>query len=67
MMSRRLFLSGIAGASVGLIAPSATAQAYPQRSVKIITAGQPGTPFDLVARAIADKLAPRLKQRTSVV
>jgi tripartite-type tricarboxylate transporter receptor subunit TctC len=63
MMSRRLFLSGIAGASLGLLAPgAATAQVYPQRPVKIITAGIPGTPFDLVARALADQLSPRLKQ-----
>ena len=63
MMSRRLFLSGVAGASLGLSAPSAAiAQVYPQRPVKIITAGIPGTPFDLVARALADQLSPNLKQ-----
>ena len=63
MMSRRLFLSGVAGASLGLSAPSAaTAQVYPQRPVKIITAGIPGTPFDLVARALADQLSLNLKQ-----
>jgi tripartite-type tricarboxylate transporter receptor subunit TctC len=61
MLSRRLFLSGMAGASFGL-ASRATAQSYPQRPVKIITAGLPGTPFDLVARAIADKLSTSLKQ-----
>jgi len=63
MMSRRVFLSGVAGASLGLGAPSvALAQSYPQRPVKIITAGLPGTPFDLVARALADQLSPKLKQ-----
>jgi tripartite-type tricarboxylate transporter receptor subunit TctC len=63
MLSRRLFLSGVAGASLGLSAPSAAiAQGYPQRPVKIITAGLPGTPFDLVARALADQLSPNLKQ-----
>jgi tripartite-type tricarboxylate transporter receptor subunit TctC len=62
MMSRRLFLSGVAGASLSRGASSATAQTYPQRSVKIITAGIPGTTFDLVGRAIADKLSARLKQ-----
>ena len=30
--------------------------------MKIITAGLPGTPFDIVARAIADKLSTSLKQ-----
>jgi tripartite-type tricarboxylate transporter receptor subunit TctC len=63
MMSRRLFLSGVAGASLGLSAPgAATAQAYPERPVKIITAGIPGTPFDLIARALADQLSANLKQ-----
>jgi len=65
MISRRLFLSAMAGASFGLAAPSA-AQSYPQRLVKIITAGQPGTPFDIVARAIADKLSASLKQTVVV-
>jgi tripartite-type tricarboxylate transporter receptor subunit TctC len=62
MMSRRLFLSGVAGASLGFAASSAAAESYPQRPVKIITSGLPGTPFDLIARAIADKLSPSLKQ-----
>ena len=48
---------------LGLSAPSAaTAQVYPQRPVKIITAGLPGTPFDLVARSLADQLSLNLKQ-----
>jgi tripartite-type tricarboxylate transporter receptor subunit TctC len=62
MLSRRQFISGVAGASYGLAAFGAAAQSYPQRPVKIITAGLPGTPFDVVARAIADKLSPALKQ-----
>jgi tripartite-type tricarboxylate transporter receptor subunit TctC len=66
MMSRRLFLSGIAGTSFGLAASSATAQAYPQRPVKIVTAGLPGTPFDLVARAIADRLSLSFRQTVLV-
>jgi tripartite-type tricarboxylate transporter receptor subunit TctC len=52
----------MAGASFGLHAAGAAAQSYPQRPVKIIIAGIPGTPFDLVARAIADKLSLGLKQ-----
>jgi tripartite-type tricarboxylate transporter receptor subunit TctC len=51
----------MAGASAAL-ASRAMAQSYPQRSVKIITAGLPGTPFDIVARAIATKLSVSLKQ-----
>ena len=60
MMSRRVFLSG-AGASLGF-ATTAVAQTFPERPIKIITAGIPGTTFDLVARAIADKLSPVLRQ-----
>jgi tripartite-type tricarboxylate transporter receptor subunit TctC len=63
MMSRRVFLSGAAGASLGLVAaPAALAQTYPERPIRIITAGIPGTTFDLVARAIGDKLSPILRQ-----
>jgi tripartite-type tricarboxylate transporter receptor subunit TctC len=60
MMSRRVFLSG-AGASLGF-ATAAVAQTFPERPIKIITAGIPGTTFDLVARAIADKLSLVLRQ-----
>src|SRR5689334_7208701 len=60
MMSRRVFLSGAAGAGLGL--GTARAAAYPGRPVKIIVAGIPGTTFDLVARAIGDRLSPILRQ-----
>ena len=60
MMSRRVFLSG-AGASLGFAAPG-LAQTFPERPIKIIIAGIPGTTFDLVARAIGDKLSPVLRQ-----
>ena len=62
MMSRRLFLTGMAGAACGLAASSASAQPYPQRSVKIVVAFLPGTGIDLVARTIADKISAKLKQ-----
>ena len=63
MVSRRLLACVMAGAtSISLTAFSAAAQSYPQRPVKIIVAGLPGTPFDLVARALADKLSLNLKQ-----
>jgi tripartite-type tricarboxylate transporter receptor subunit TctC len=61
MISRRTFLSGAAAASLARAAPAA-AGAYPERLVKIIVSGLPGTPFDLLARAIADRLSPILKQ-----
>jgi tripartite-type tricarboxylate transporter receptor subunit TctC len=62
MMSRRLFLTGVAGAACGLAASSASAQSYPQRPVKIVVAFLPGTGIDLVARTIADKMSAKLKQ-----
>jgi tripartite-type tricarboxylate transporter receptor subunit TctC len=62
MMSRRLFLTGVAGATFGLAASSASAQSYPQRPVKIVVSFLPGTGIDLVARTIADKMSAKLKQ-----
>src|SRR5262245_35365718 len=63
MMSRRLFLSGVATASIGFGTASMTiAQSYPQRPVKIIVAFLPGTGPDLIARALADKMSAQLKQ-----
>jgi tripartite-type tricarboxylate transporter receptor subunit TctC len=62
MMSRRVFLWGVAGATLGLAASSASAQSYPQRPVKIVVASLPGAGFDLVARTIADKMSAKLKQ-----
>jgi tripartite-type tricarboxylate transporter receptor subunit TctC len=62
MMSRRLFLTGVAGATCGLAASSALAQFYPQRPVKIVVASLPGVGIDLVARTISDKMSAKLKQ-----
>ena len=62
MLTRRLLLSVVAGASFGIPTSANASQPYPQRPVKIITAGIPGTTFDLVARALADQLSLRLKQ-----
>jgi tripartite-type tricarboxylate transporter receptor subunit TctC len=62
MMSRRLFLIGVAGATCGLAPSSASAQSYPQRPVKIVVASLPGTGIDLVARTIADQMSAKLKQ-----
>ena len=66
MMSRRLFLTTVAGATYGLAFSSASAQSYPQRPVRIVVAVLPGTGIDLVARAITDKLSAKLK-RTFIV
>ena len=55
MISRREILIWAAGSSFGLVAPpAAAAPSYPQRPVKIVSAGLPGTAFDIIARAIAE-------------
>ena len=56
MMSRRLFLSGAATASLGLgTVGFAHSQSYPQRPVKIVVPFLPGGGTDLVARTIASR------------
>jgi tripartite-type tricarboxylate transporter receptor subunit TctC len=63
MISRRLFLSGAAGAGLGLVPGGiARAQSYPQRPVKIIVSLLPGTSPDISARAIGEVLSAKLKQ-----
>jgi len=64
MIARRQFL--ISGAAAGCVLlgnrAAALAQPFPQRPIKIVVAGLAGVPFDLVARAVADKLTVSLKQ-----
>jgi len=63
MISRRLFLSGAAAASLGLgTVGFAHSQPYPQRPVKVVVPFLAGGGTDLVARTIADKLSAKLKQ-----
>lgn len=63
MWSRRLFIFGVGSAGVSSrFSMPAAADVYPHRTVKIIVAGVAGNPFDLVARALADKLSVSLKQ-----
>jgi len=64
MMSKRSFLWTVAAAGVALhAAGAATAQTYPQRPVKIIVSNVPGgLGFDLIARAVAEKLTAKLEQ-----
>ncbi len=63
MITRRSLLLA-AAATGGALAPMRAVRAavYPRRSVKIVVAGLPGVPFDLLARAVADKLSARLGQ-----
>jgi tripartite-type tricarboxylate transporter receptor subunit TctC len=61
-MVKRL-LSVMAGVSFVLNGvASATAQLYPQRPIKLIVAFVPGSPVDLVARAVVDKLSTGLRK-----
>jgi len=63
MIARRQLLMAGAATGFGLLARQAVgAETYPQRPVKIIVAGLAGVPFDLLARAVADKLSTSLKQ-----
>jgi tripartite-type tricarboxylate transporter receptor subunit TctC len=56
-------LSVMAGVSLVINGvASATAQLYPQRPIKLIVAFVPGSPVDLVARAVVDKLSTGLRQ-----
>src|SRR5262247_484880 len=62
MISRRLLLKVVTGATVVQVVSSAWAHAHPQRPVKIVVSTLPGTGLDLVARTIADKMSAKLKQ-----
>src|SRR5689334_23209422 len=66
MMHRRLFL--IAAASVlGVRAASAQgAQTWPNQMVRIVVPFSAGSMTDILARALADKLATRWKQQVIV-
>lgn len=59
---RQLLISGAAAGCALLGSRAALAQPFPQRPIKIVVAGLAGVPFDLVARAVADKLTVSLKQ-----
>jgi tripartite-type tricarboxylate transporter receptor subunit TctC len=59
---RQLLISGAAAGCTLLGGRVARAQPLPQHPVKIIVAGLAGVPFDLLARAVADKLSVSLKQ-----
>lgn len=62
-MSRRSALGAVAMAAATLLPTGAHAQAvWPSRPVKIIDVYAPGGSGDLLARAIANKLAPRIGQ-----
>jgi tripartite-type tricarboxylate transporter receptor subunit TctC len=62
MIARRQLLITGAATGLGLLAGTVGSEPYPQRPIKIIVAGLAGVPFDLLARAVAEKLSISLKQ-----
>jgi tripartite-type tricarboxylate transporter receptor subunit TctC len=48
------------------VATQASAQSYPQRTIKIVVDRPPGVAHDILARALSDKLSARLKQTVIV-
>jgi tripartite-type tricarboxylate transporter receptor subunit TctC len=58
--SRRAVLAG--SIAFGLLAPSARAQTYPERPLRVIVPFPPGGPTDIVARPLAAQLGEALKQ-----
>ncbi|MCG2591843.1 tripartite tricarboxylate transporter substrate binding protein [Ramlibacter sp. XY19] len=63
--ARRLALS-LAGASLLLAALPAAAQTWPDKSLKIMVGASPGGGTDILARMLADKMAPQLRQSVVV-
>lgn len=55
----RLLVSLVVG---GALLPTAQAQNYPARVIRLVAAYTPGSPTDIVARAVADKLGTELGQ-----
>jgi tripartite-type tricarboxylate transporter receptor subunit TctC len=65
--SRRRAALALAALGLGLAsAPLAIAQGYPDKPVKIMVGASPGGGTDILARMLADKFAPDLKQSVVV-
>ena len=58
--------AGILALSASLLPPSAGAQTYPDRAIKIIVPIGPAGSYDLVGRVLADQLTKRLGQTVVV-
>jgi tripartite-type tricarboxylate transporter receptor subunit TctC len=67
-MHRRTVISGgLAAAAVLALRPSALAQAYPTKPVKLVVPFAPGGTTDIVARVVATKISPHLNKQVLVV
>ncbi len=63
MFTRRLVTAALAVSLLALAPAAASAQAYPQRPVKVLVPAPPGSPTDLPARIVSDGLSELTGQR----
>jgi tripartite-type tricarboxylate transporter receptor subunit TctC len=66
MSTRSLLVAATLAAGVALVAPPASAQSFPSRTVHLIVSYAPGGTGDIVARLISDRLAAALGQSVVV-
>jgi tripartite-type tricarboxylate transporter receptor subunit TctC len=65
-MKRRMVLGSMGAAALAVAVPAARSQAYPHRPVSLVIGGAAGSVPDILARALAERLATRLGQAVVV-